>query len=175
VPSTYTQLASDFSDIHEPSLECECGLSRDDEEVANARQRRRDLFNYAIRKVLVCPRLSNGMIATEGCACVARCIVRQFWRACLGSPPLLVSRRRHDRSPDTKIICLVRRPILKLLPRQGADRLVKVSFIGLAMARPLQDADDKTGDAITAFDSQSGKLRAKILKTAPGNAENLAP
>jgi hypothetical protein len=66
VPSTYTQLASDFSDIHEPSLECECGLSRDDEEVANARQRRRDLFNYAIRKVLVCPRLSNGMIATEG-------------------------------------------------------------------------------------------------------------
>jgi len=34
---------------------------------------------------------------------------------------------------------------------------------------------DKMGDAITAFDSQSGQLRAKILKTALGNAENLAP
>ena len=34
---------------------------------------------------------------------------------------------------------------------------------------------DKTGDAVSAFDVESGKLRAKILKTAPGNAENLAP
>jgi len=34
---------------------------------------------------------------------------------------------------------------------------------------------EKTGDAVTAFDAKSGELRAKILKTAPGNAENLAP
>jgi hypothetical protein len=34
---------------------------------------------------------------------------------------------------------------------------------------------DKTGDAVTAFDVKSGELRAKILKTAPGNAEKLAP
>jgi hypothetical protein len=34
---------------------------------------------------------------------------------------------------------------------------------------------DNTGDAVTAFDSESGQLRAKILKTALGNAENLAP
>jgi hypothetical protein len=34
---------------------------------------------------------------------------------------------------------------------------------------------EKTGDAVTAFDAKSGELRAKILKTAPGNAEKLAP
>jgi hypothetical protein len=34
---------------------------------------------------------------------------------------------------------------------------------------------EKIGDAVTAFDAKSGALGAKILKTAPGNAENLAP
>jgi hypothetical protein len=34
---------------------------------------------------------------------------------------------------------------------------------------------EKTGDAVTAFDAKSGELRAKIPKTAPGNAERLAP
>lgn len=34
---------------------------------------------------------------------------------------------------------------------------------------------EKNGDAVTAFDAKSGKLRAKILKTAPGNAEGLVP
>jgi len=34
---------------------------------------------------------------------------------------------------------------------------------------------DKTGDTITAIDAASGKVRAKIVKTAPGNAEKLAP
>jgi hypothetical protein len=34
---------------------------------------------------------------------------------------------------------------------------------------------DKTGDIVTAYDAKSGELRAKILKTAPGNAERLAP
>jgi hypothetical protein len=34
---------------------------------------------------------------------------------------------------------------------------------------------DKTGDTITAIDSATGKVRAKIVKTAPGNAEKLAP
>jgi hypothetical protein len=34
---------------------------------------------------------------------------------------------------------------------------------------------DKTGDAVTAIDTASGKTRAKIVKTAPGNAEKLTP
>ena len=34
---------------------------------------------------------------------------------------------------------------------------------------------DKTGDVIVAIDAASGKIRAKIMKTAPGNAEKLAP
>lgn len=34
---------------------------------------------------------------------------------------------------------------------------------------------DKTGDTITAVDAASGKVRAKIVKTAAGNAENLKP
>lgn len=34
---------------------------------------------------------------------------------------------------------------------------------------------DKTGDTVTVIDVGSGKSRAKIVKTAPGNAEKLAP
>lgn len=34
---------------------------------------------------------------------------------------------------------------------------------------------DKTGDVVTAIDATSGQTRAKIVKTAPGNAEKLAP
>jgi hypothetical protein len=34
---------------------------------------------------------------------------------------------------------------------------------------------DKTGDVVTIFDAASGQIRAKIVKTAPGNAEKLAP
>ena len=34
---------------------------------------------------------------------------------------------------------------------------------------------DKVGDVITVIDATSGQARAKILKTAPGNAEKLAP
>ena len=34
---------------------------------------------------------------------------------------------------------------------------------------------DKTGDTISAIDAASGKVRAKIVKTAAGNAENLKP
>jgi len=34
---------------------------------------------------------------------------------------------------------------------------------------------DKTGDAVTAIDAASGQIRAKIVKTAPGNPEKLAP
>jgi len=34
---------------------------------------------------------------------------------------------------------------------------------------------DKKGDTITAVDAASGKVRAKIVKTAAGNAENLKP
>jgi hypothetical protein len=34
---------------------------------------------------------------------------------------------------------------------------------------------DKTGDTYTIFDSLSGQMRAKVVKTAPGNAEKLAP
>ena len=34
---------------------------------------------------------------------------------------------------------------------------------------------DKTGDGVTVIDVASGKVRAKIVKTAPGNAEKLMP
>ena len=34
---------------------------------------------------------------------------------------------------------------------------------------------DKVGDVVTVIDAASGAVRAKILKTAPGNAEKLAP
>ena len=34
---------------------------------------------------------------------------------------------------------------------------------------------DKTGDTYTIIDSASGKVRAKVVKTAPGNAEKLVP
>ena len=34
---------------------------------------------------------------------------------------------------------------------------------------------DKTGDAVTVIDAASGQIRAKVVKTAPGNAEKLAP
>jgi hypothetical protein len=34
---------------------------------------------------------------------------------------------------------------------------------------------DKTGDAVTVLDAASGQTRAKIVRTAPGNAEKLAP
>ena len=34
---------------------------------------------------------------------------------------------------------------------------------------------DKTGDGATVIDAASGKVRAKIMKTAPGNAEKLMP
>jgi len=34
---------------------------------------------------------------------------------------------------------------------------------------------DKTGDAVTVIDAASGQVRAKVVKTAPGNAEKLAP
>jgi len=34
---------------------------------------------------------------------------------------------------------------------------------------------DKTGDKITSIDAASGKVRATIVKTAAGNAENLKP
>jgi hypothetical protein len=34
---------------------------------------------------------------------------------------------------------------------------------------------DKQGDVVTVFDVKSGQVRAKIVKTAPGNAEKLAP
>jgi hypothetical protein len=34
---------------------------------------------------------------------------------------------------------------------------------------------EKTGDAVTVLDAASGQTRAKIMKTAPGNAEKLAP
>ena len=36
-------------------------------------------------------------------------------------------------------------------------------------------AIDKTGDTVTVLDAASGQTRAKIVKTAPGNAEKLAP
>jgi hypothetical protein len=34
---------------------------------------------------------------------------------------------------------------------------------------------DRTGDVVTSIDADSGKTRSKIVKTAPGNAEKLAP
>lgn len=34
---------------------------------------------------------------------------------------------------------------------------------------------EKTGDTVTVFDATSGQVRAKISKTASGNADNLAP
>jgi hypothetical protein len=34
---------------------------------------------------------------------------------------------------------------------------------------------DKTGDAVTVIDVANGQVRAKVVKTAPGNAEKLAP
>ena len=34
---------------------------------------------------------------------------------------------------------------------------------------------DKVGDVVTVIDATSGQTRAKIAKTAPGNAEKLAP
>ena len=34
---------------------------------------------------------------------------------------------------------------------------------------------DKQGDTVTSIDDKSGAVRAKIIKTAPGNAEKLAP
>ena len=34
---------------------------------------------------------------------------------------------------------------------------------------------DKQGDVVTIIDVKSGQARAKIVKTAPGNAEKLAP
>jgi hypothetical protein len=34
---------------------------------------------------------------------------------------------------------------------------------------------DKMGDAITIIDAVSGQIRTKLVKTAPGNAEKLAP
>ncbi len=34
---------------------------------------------------------------------------------------------------------------------------------------------DKMGDVVTVIDVKSGATRAKIVKTAPGNAERLAP
>jgi hypothetical protein len=34
---------------------------------------------------------------------------------------------------------------------------------------------DKTGETVTVIDAASGNTRAKIVKTAPGNAEKLTP
>jgi hypothetical protein len=34
---------------------------------------------------------------------------------------------------------------------------------------------DKQGDAISILSTTTGQVRAKLVKTAPGNAENLAP
>ena len=34
---------------------------------------------------------------------------------------------------------------------------------------------DKTGDTVSVLDAVSGQTRAKIVKSAPGNAEKLAP
>jgi hypothetical protein len=34
---------------------------------------------------------------------------------------------------------------------------------------------DKTGDVVTVIDATSGQVRAKIVKTAPGNVEKLTP
>jgi hypothetical protein len=37
------------------------------------------------------------------------------------------------------------------------------------------DRFDKTGDTVTVLDAASGQTRAKVVKTAAGNAEKLAP
>ncbi len=37
------------------------------------------------------------------------------------------------------------------------------------------DRFDKTGDTVTVLDAASGQNRAKVVKTAPGNVENLVP
>jgi hypothetical protein len=37
------------------------------------------------------------------------------------------------------------------------------------------DRFDKTGDTVTVLDAASGQTRAKVMKTAAGNAEKLAP
>ena len=34
---------------------------------------------------------------------------------------------------------------------------------------------DKSGDTVSVIDAISGATRAKVVKTAPGNAEKLAP
>jgi len=34
---------------------------------------------------------------------------------------------------------------------------------------------DKTGETVSIIDSATGQTRAKVIKTAPGNAEKLAP
>ena len=34
---------------------------------------------------------------------------------------------------------------------------------------------DKTGDAVTVIDVNTGQVRAKVLRTVPGNAEKLGP
>ena len=34
---------------------------------------------------------------------------------------------------------------------------------------------DKTGETVSIIDSATGQTRAKVVKTAPGNAEKLAP
>jgi hypothetical protein len=34
---------------------------------------------------------------------------------------------------------------------------------------------DKTGETVSIIDSATGQTRAKVAKTAPGNAEKLAP
>jgi hypothetical protein len=34
---------------------------------------------------------------------------------------------------------------------------------------------DKTGNTVTVIDAASGQARAKVVKTASGNAEKLAP
>jgi hypothetical protein len=33
---------------------------------------------------------------------------------------------------------------------------------------------EKQGDTLSFIDTESGQLRIKVLKTAPGNAENLS-
>ena len=43
--------------------------------------------------------------------------------------------------------------------------------------KPNNECDrfDKTGDTVTVLDAASGQARAKVAKTATGNAEKLAP
>jgi hypothetical protein len=42
-------------------------------------------------------------------------------------------------------------------------------------AKPACSKYDKQGDVISLINTETGQLRAKILKVVPGNAENLAP